>query len=317
MARDPYAVLGVPKSADEAAIRAAYRKLAKQYHPDRNPDNKAAEEKFKAATSAFEIIGDKEKKAKFDRGEIDADGNPRGPFAGAGFGGPRGNHAHQANGGYRQGQSGHGFEDIGDIFSDIFSGMGGFQGGRRGGGQGAAMQGRDVRYRMEVDFLEAAKGVTKRVTMPDGKTLDVTIPEGLRDGQSLRLRGQGEAGFNGGMAGDVYVDVTVRPHRFFEADGDMVRLEVPISLSEAVKGGKITIPTVHGDVSIKVPTGASSGTSLRLKGKGLKNTKTGIVGDQIVRLKIVLPEKPDEALETFIDSWSGDADLNPRGKLKL
>ena len=165
--------------------------------------------------------------------------------------------------------------------------------------------------------VEAARGVTKRVTMPDGKTLDVTIPEGLRDGQALRLRGQGEDGFNGGPSGDVYVDVTIRPHRFFETDGDIIRVEVPVTLREAVMGEKIIIPTVHGDVTIKIPKGASSGTALRLKGKGLKNTKTGIAGDQIAKLKIMLPKKPDSDLEAFIAKWPGDEDLNPRQKLKL
>ncbi|WP_306250959.1 J domain-containing protein [Parvularcula sp. IMCC14364] len=312
MARDPYSVLGVSKSADEKTIRDAYRQLAKKYHPDRNPDNKQAEDKFKAASAAFDIVGDKEKRAKYDRGEIGPDGNPRGPFAGGGGwqGGARGG-PHQANGGYGPGagQGRHqGYDDIGDIFSDIF-------GGGAGRGQGP-MQGRDVRYRMDVEFAEAATGVTKRVTMPDGKTLNVTIPEGLRDGQTLRLRGQGEPGFKGGPAGDVYVEVTVRPHRFFEVEGDNVMLEVPVTLSEAVLGAKIVVPTVHGDVSVGVPRGTSSGASLRLKGKGLKNAKTGNTGDQIVRLKIVLPETTDEEFEQFIASWQGDKDQNPRARMK-
>ena len=321
MARDPYSVLGVSKSADEKAIRDAYRQLAKKYHPDRNPDDKQAEEKFKAASAAFEILGDKSKRAKYDRGEIDADGNPRGPFAGGGGwqGGAR-RGPHQANGGYGPG-AGHGrhqgYDDIGDIFSDMFGGNNPFGnfGGGNGRGQGP-MQGRDVRYRMDVEFAEAATGVTKRVTMPDGKTLNVTIPEGLRDGQTLRLRGQGEPGFKGGAPGDVYVEVTVRPHRFFEVDGDNVTLEVPVTLSEAVLGAKIIVPTVHGDVSVGVPKGTSSGASLRLKGKGLKNSKTGATGDQIVRLKVVLPETPDEEFEQFISNWQGDKDQNPRARMK-
>ena len=273
-----------------------------------------AEEKFKAASAAFDILGDKEKRARFDRGEIDSDGNQRGPFGGGFGGGYAGaGRAHQANGGYgaHPGQGGgHGFEDISDIFGDIFGGGG----GRR---RSAQMQGRDVRYRMDVDFAEAARGVTKRVTMPDGKTLNVTIPEGLRDGQTLRLRGQGEAGYNGGPPGDVYVEVSVKAHRFFDVDGDNVTVELPVTLSEAVLGARIVVPTVHGDVSVTVPKGASSGTSLRLRGKGLKNSKTGNVGDQIVRLKIVLPDSPDEEFEQFIREWQGDKEQNPRARLKL
>ncbi len=308
LARDPYSVLGVGKSADAKAIRAAYRKLAKKHHPDINPGDAAAEEKFKATSAAFDIVGDKEKRAKYDRGEIDANGNQRGgPFAGGAY------QSRQANGGYRGGASGQGFEDIGDIFSEMFGGMGGAGGGRR---QAGPMQGRDARYRMEVDFVEAARGVTKRVTMPDGKTLNVTIPPGLRDGQTLRLRGQGEAGIKGGPPGDVYVEVTLRPHRFFEAESDNVHVEIPVTLSEAVLGAKIIVPTVHGEVSVTVPKGSSSGTSLRLKGKGLKNSKTGSAGDQIVRLKIVLPDTADEEFEQFISNWRGDKNQNPRARMK-
>lgn len=309
MAQDPYQVLGVKRGADAAAIRAAYRKLAKRYHPDRNPGDQKAEDTFKASSAAFEILGDKDKRAKFDRGEIDGDGNAKGPFGGANQqyrqgGGPR---AGQANGGHGPG-GGRGYEDFSDIFSDLFSG---------GGRGGAAMQGRDVRYRMAVDFLEAASGVTKRVTMPDGRTLDLTIPQGLREGQSLRLRGQGEPGVRGGSAGDVYVDITVKPHRFFKAEGDNVLLDVPISLREAVLGSKITIPTVQGEVTINVPKGASSGTALRLKGKGLKNPKTDKTGDQLARLKIVLPEKSNPALEKFMENWQDEASESPRARLKL
>ncbi|GGD09070.1 DnaJ C-terminal domain-containing protein [Aquisalinus flavus] len=319
MAKDPYTVLGVHKSADQDTIRKAYRALAKQHHPDRNPGDNSAEDKFKAASAAFEIIGDKDKRARYDRGEIDADGNER-AFAGRSYGsGPGAGGDGFRAGAYGQpggGQSrtyrstgGGGFEDISDIFSEMFGGA-----AARGS---ASQQGRDVRYRMEVDFLEAARGNRKRVTMPDGRTLDINIPEGLRDGQSLRLRGQGEPGMNGGEPGDVYVDISVKPHRFFRLEGDTVTLEVPVTLSEAVLGGKITIPTVHGEVSIAVPRGASSGTALRLRGKGLKNAKTGTHGDQIARLRIVLPDKPDEALEEFARTWDGDREDDPRSRLKL
>ncbi len=303
MATDPYQVLGVKRGASAEEIRKAYRTLAKKYHPDRNPGNKAAEEKFKTASGAFDILGDASKKAKFDRGELDADGNERQGFGGGYPGGPQGA---QRNG--RGGQQG--FEDISDIFSDLFGGGGAR---RRGGG---AMRGGDVRYRLEVSFLEAARGVKKRVTMPDGRTLDLTVPAGLRSGQSLRLRGQGDAGVNGGPPGDVYVEVQVSQHKYFKTDGTTVTVEVPITLSEAVLGKRINVPTVHGDVAVKIPKGASSGMSLRLKGKGLKETKSGAVGDQIVKLKIVLPEKIDSALEAFIAKWDGDETQKPRKSLK-
>ncbi|MGV6800750.1 MAG: DnaJ C-terminal domain-containing protein [bacterium] len=307
MALDPYQVLGVSKNADAAAIRKAYRTLAKKYHPDRNPEDKKAEEKFKEASAAFDILGDETKKAQFDRGEIDADGNQRAPFGGGNpFQG-----AYQANRGRHQANGN--FEDIGDIFSDLFGGArqtGGFRQANH------AMKGRDLKYRMEVSFLDAAKGVTKRVTMADGKTLDVKIAEGLRDGQTLRLRGQGGEGIGGGPNGDVYVDITVTPHRFFKLENDTIYLDVPITLSEAVKGEKIKIPTIHGDVAVKIPKGASSGTSLRLKNKGIRNPKTGKNGDQIAKLNIILPKKPDVELEKFIENWQRDKNLNPRAKLK-
>ncbi len=306
---DPYQILGVNRGTSAEDIRAAYRKLAKQFHPDRNPGNKAAEDKFKAASSAFDIIGDPKKKARFDRGEIDGDGNERAGFGGAnghpGFGGGRQRPRTGPNGGPNGGQ---GFEDISDIFSDLFGGA-----RKRGGG---AMRGGDVRYRLEVDFLEAARGVKKRVTMPDGRTLDMTVPAGLRDGQSLRLRGQGDPGTYGGPPGDVYVEVHVRAHRYFKTDGTTVKVEVPVTLSEAVLGKKITVPTIHGEVTVKIPKGASSGTALRLKGKGLIDAKTGVTGDQITRIRIVLPEKGDQALEQLIEKWAGDKDHSPRRSMR-
>jgi len=298
LARNPYIVLGLSPSASDADIRAAFRKLAKQYHPDRNPDDKKAEDKFKEVSAAFDIIGDSEQRKRYDRGEIDDEGRERAhPFsqwtqrdhaAGAG--------AHGGPGGPGAGAS---FDDLGDIFSDLFGGA------RRGG---RPQRGRDLRYRLEVDFLDAANGVKKRVTMPDGRTLDIAIPAGLEDGQSLRLRGQGERGPGG--AGDVYVDVKVRPHEIFQRKGDDIHIEAPITLKEAVLGGKITVPTVAGDVSVSVPKNSSSGAMLRLRGRGLPKARSvgkgaSAAGDQYVRLKIVLPEGGDKELEAFVRSWSG------------
>ncbi|MEL7489096.1 MAG: DnaJ C-terminal domain-containing protein [Pseudomonadota bacterium] len=300
MAKNPYSVLGLTASASDSEIRAAFRKLAKQYHPDRNPDDKAAEEKFKEISAAFDIVGDADKRKRFDRGEIDAEGRERG-FAGGGYGGARpggfGGGAYGSAGGPGAGAS---FEDLGDIFSDLF-------GGRRAN----AMRGRDLRYRLEVDFLDAALGAKKRVTMPDGRNLDLTVPAGLEDGQTLRLRGQGEPGHGGAPAGDVYVEVKVKPHRQFERKGDDIHVEAPIGLAEAVLGGKVTVPTISGDVSVTAPKNASSGTVLRLKGRGIKKS-AGVAGDQYVKLKIVLPEGGDKELEAFVRRWKPDAAAKSR-----
>lgn len=302
MAKNPYQVLGVTPSASDSEIRAAFRKLAKQYHPDRNPDDKAAEEKFKEVSAAFDILGDTEQRKKFDNGDIDADGRERGFRYGPGSRPGADGFGHAGGPG-----AGASFDDLGDIFADLFGG-----GRGRGAGSGA-MRGRDLRYRLEVDLLEAINGATKRVTMPDGRTLDLTIPAGLVDGQTLRLRGQGERGPTGGPAGDVYVEVKVKPHAIFERRGADIHIEAPITLKEAVLGGKITVPTVAGDVSVTVPRSSSSGAVLRLKGRGAPKGK-GVRGDQYVKLKIVLPEGGDEELEEFVKTWSGGERAAPRRK---
>lgn len=293
MARNPYQVLGLTSGASDQDIRAAFRKLAKQYHPDRNPGDNKAEEKFKDVSAAFDILGDAEKRKKFDRGEIDADGRERAysPFGGAAGGAAGGygrGHPHSGAGGPGAGAS---FDDLGDIFADLF-------GARRSG----AVRGRDLRYRLEVSFLDAARGATKRVTMPDGRALDLTIPAGLEDGQTLRLKGQGEAGDGGGPAGDVYVEVTVQDDPAYERKGPDIYTDVAIPLDTAVLGGKITAPTISGNVTMTVPAWSNSGAVLRLKGRGLKG-EGGKQGDQYVRLKIVLPEGGDEALEEFMRGW--------------
>ncbi|MEM8772629.1 MAG: DnaJ C-terminal domain-containing protein [Pseudomonadota bacterium] len=301
MARNPYAVLGLAPTASDADIRAAFRKLAKQYHPDRNPDDKKAEEKFKEVSAAFDVIGDADRRKKFDRGEIDEEGRERAhPYGqwGGGAGSAGGYARGRPGGGFDTGGPGSGasFEDLSDIFSDLF----GARGGRNGGARPA--RGRDMRYRLEVDFLDAVRGAKKRVTMPDGRTLDLAIPAGLEDGQSLRLKGQGEKGPGG--AGDVYVDVRIRPDKVFERRGDDIHAEVSISLKEAVLGGKIKAPTIDGDVTLTVPKYSNSGTVLRLRGRGVARGKSP-AGDQYVRLKIVLPEGGDKELEEFVKHWKG------------
>jgi len=296
MAEDPYKVLGVQRDASDDDIRSAYRKLAKELHPDLNPANRAsAEERFKKVSAAYEIVGDATKRGQYDRGEIDANGEQRRTYQRAHSGGSRG-------GGARPG------EEFG--FSDIFSDL--FGAGRRGEGASSfGMRGRDVRYTLEVDFLESATGAKKRVTMPDGGVLDITVPEGVADGQTLRLKGQGAAGPRGGEAGDALVEIKVRQHALFKRSGDDIVLELPISIDEAVLGAKIEVQTISGRVQLTVPKGTSSGRVFRLKGKGVRNTTTGNTGDQLVTVRIVLPETIDNELSYFMSEWRQKHSYNP------
>lgn len=291
MADDPYQVLGLSKGASEDDIRRAYLKLVKELHPDVNP-SKSAEERFKKVTAAHELLGDPEQRARFDRGEIDAAGEPRqygytrqrGPGAGTRASGPV-------------------FEEFGDIFSDIFGGGGGRTRGAAGSGGGFASRGNDLRYTLDVDFVEAAQGTKKRVTLPSGGQLDIAVPEGVADGQVLRLRGKGEQGFGGGTPGDALVEIQVRPHATFKRSGDDVMVEVPITIDEAILGGKIEVTTLTGRVQLTIPKGSSSGRVLRLKGKGITNGGTKNTGDQLVTLRIVVPDEIDDELSYFISEW--------------
>ncbi len=302
MAEDPYKVLGVPRDAPDEEIRRVYRKLAKQLHPDLNPSNRAAsEERFKKVSSAYDIVGDPVKRKQYDRGEIDANGEPRRGYqrAQAGGAGPFGGRA----GGARHGEE-FGF---GDIFSDLF-------GGARAGGWGEAdaTRGRDVRYTLEIDFLEAATGAKKRVTMPDGGVLDLTVPQGVSDGQVLRLKGKGSPGVRGSEAGDALVEIKVRPHPQFSRAGDDVALELPITIDEAVLGAKVEVPTVSGRVQLTIPKGTGSGRVFRLKGKGVHNSTTGSTGDQLVTVRIVLPQTIDDELAYFMSEWRQSHRYDPR-----
>ena len=296
MAEDPYVVLGVPRSASEDDIRRAYRKLAKELHPDLNPKNPAAaEERFKKISAAYEIIGDAEKRKQYDRGEIDASGEPRrgfqraysgtGPFSGrTGTGGTR--------------PPGDDFS-FGDIFSDLFGSMR----GRGEAGSPFGMRGRDVRYSLELDFLEAAAGTRKRVTMPDAGVLDINVPAGVADGQVLRLKGKGAPGIRGAEPGDALVEIKLRPHANFKRTDDDITIEVPITIDEAVLGAKIEVPTITGRVQLTLPKGTNSGRIFRLKGKGIHNATTGHTGDQLVTVRIVLPETIDDKLAYFLSEW--------------
>lgn len=285
MADDPYAVLGLSRTATDDDIRRAFRRLAKELHPDVNPTNAEAVERFKRVSAAYELLGDPARRQAYDRGEIDAAGEPRRTYQHAG-GRP----------GATPGGPDFGF---GDIFSDLFG-----QRGPRGPGAGFSLRGQDMRYTLDVDFLEAVLGARKRVTMPEGGgQLDLAVPEGVTDGQVLRLKGKGGPGIRGGEAGDALVEVRVRPHPHFKRQGDDLLLEVPITLDEAVLGGKIEVPTASARVSLTLPKGTSSGRAFRLKGKGARNPATGAYGDQIVTVRITLPDTIDDSLAYFLAEW--------------
>jgi len=291
LAADPYTVLGVKKGASQDDIQKAYRRLAKKLHPDLNPGNKKAEEQFKDVSAAYDLLGDTEKRARFDRGEIDASGAER----------PR----HRYYRDFSEANpytSDAGFEDFADA-EDILSQIFGGRAGRAGRGN-LRMRGSDVHYRLSLDFIDAVNGGKQHITLPDGSVLDVDIPPGIRDGQILRLRGKGQPGIGGGSPGDALVEIEVRPHRIFTRKGDDIHVEVPISLSEAVLGGKIKVPTPSGPVTMTVPKWSNTGTVLRLKGKGVPRAGGGH-GDEFVALKIMLPEKPDPELEKFVAQWRG------------
>jgi len=301
--RDPYEVLGVAKTTAQADIKKAYRKLAKELHPDKNAGNAKIAERFKEVSAAYTIVGDEAQRARFDKGEIDANGAERAQGFGGYRPGPNG-----PWGGARRGPGGP-FEDAGgteDIFSDLF---GGFRRGRAGGAGGGfrPARGEDRKYALKVGFLDAARGTKRRITLPDGKSLDVNIPAGIQSGQQIRLKGQGDAGPQ--AAGDAMIEVDVEPHPFFSRDGNDVRVELPISLREAVLGGRIVAPTIDGMVNVSVPKGASSGATLRLKGKGIKGRGEAPAGDLYVKLKVMLPATPDAALDALAATWPEDDSL--------
>lgn len=295
MADDPYAILGVPKSASDEDIRRAFRKLAKELHPDLN--RSGTDDRFKKVSSAYEILGDPEKRRAFDRGEIDARGEPR-----------RDGFRHYARG--ARAGAGAGFEDFGfaDVFSDVFGG------GRAGGRGGFSVKGHDLRYTLDIEFIEAAHGATKRVTLPGGGTLDLNVPPGVTDGQVLRLKGKGSRGLGGAEPGDALVEIHVRPHAMFKRVDDDILLEIPITIDEAVLGAKVEVPTLSGRVQLTIPKGTSSGRTFRLKGKGIKTPVRILPGDQLVTVRVVLPETIDDSLAYFFTEWRQKNSYDPGRK---
>jgi len=299
MPPDPYTTLDVARDANPEQIRSAYRKLAKKHHPDLNPGNAAAEERFKAVNTANELLSDPEKRARFDRGEIDAAGEPTAPEP------PRyRRYADAAEGARYRTAPGEEFE-FGDIFGDFLN----------RGGEGLRMRGADARYALAVAFLDTVTGAPRTLTLPDGRTLDVRIPAGIENGQTLRLKGQGGPGMNGGPPGDALIEIHTEPHPFFIREGNDIHLELPVTLKEAVLGARIKVPTPTGEVSMTVPKRSDTGTRLRLRGRGIPAHAGQPAGDQYVILQVTLAGV-DEAFEAFLRDWNPVEPGNPRRKME-
>jgi DnaJ-class molecular chaperone len=303
---DPYKTLGVPKGASQDDIRHAYRKLAKKHHPDLNPGNAKAEDVFKGVTAANDLLSDPERRARFDRGEIDASDQEQAP---------RSSYRDYAEGDAGQRYSRGGEESEGwstDDFADIF---GSAFGGGRGRASDRPRRGQDEHYALTAQFLDAINGATQRLTLPDGRTLNAKIPPATADGQVLRLRGQGGPGWNGGAPGDALIEIHVAPHRFFTRDGQDIRMELPVTVSEAVLGGPIEAPTPSGAVRVRIPPGSDSGSELRLRGRGVAAQNGTAAGDLYATLRVVIGA-PDDALKTFLEAWTPEHSVNPRQSME-
>lgn len=314
--RDPYDVLGVSRKASDAEIKKAFRALAKKHHPDTHANDPKAVKKFQEISGAYELLGDKEKRAQFDRGEIDANGQPKGfdqgfrpggPFGG-GFEGMRGRAGRGGPQGFDFQWSGGEGGNAEDIFAEILGGLGG--GNRRRNQR----KGADIRLQTTVSLQESATGGVRRVIAGDGRELEVRIPPGVKEGQQIRLRGQGAPGERGGPAGDALIEIAIAPHPLFERDGRDLRMDLPVSLKEAVLGAKVPVPTLTGPIAVTVPAHSNSGRVLRLKGKGLPGSGGEPPGDLYAKLVIALPDSPDAKLDAFVASW--DQAYDPRSRLK-
>jgi DnaJ-class molecular chaperone len=294
--KDPYDVLGVARSASLEDIRKAYRGLAKKLHPDLNPGNREAEERFKEVAGAYDILSDKDKRRRYDDGEIDATGaeRPRQRFYK--------DYASQSDSPYANSAGFADFAESDDILAEFL---------KQQAHARANTRGLDLSYRLSVGFLDAVNGATVRLNLPEGGTLDVKIPPGMADGQVLRLRGKGGAGRGHGEAGDALVEISIEPHRFFTRQGDDIHVQIPATVTEAVLGGRINVPTATGPVTMTVPKNSNTGTVLRLKGKGVPRPGGGS-GDQFVKLEVMLPPRPDTALEAFLSSWEAGKLYDPR-----
>jgi len=298
---DPYEILGVARSAIAEEIQKAYRRLAKKLHPDLNPGDRKSEERFKEVSAAYALLSDPEKRRQFDSGEIDASGAERPreryyrDFAAEGAAG----HPYENRSGYAD------FTEGDDIFSELL---------RRHAQEARRARGRDLLYRLSVEFLDAVNGATKRLSLPEGGSLELAIPPGVQDGQVLRLRGKGAPSPGEGEPGDALVEILINPHRFFTRQGDDIHLDLPVTLAEAVLGGQVRAPTPTGSVVLTVPKGSNTGAVLRLKGKGVP--RSGGRGDEFVRLKVMLPIEPDPELEAFLANWAPGPDYDPRRDLQ-
>jgi len=300
---NPYETLGVKQKATDHEIREAFKKLAKKHHPDLHPDDKQAEAKFKQISGAYDLLKDKDKRRRFDAGEIDATGAEKQQQFYRDYAGPGSPGSHARQDGFA------GNEDLEDFFARAF-------GGGRGGRQaGMKARGQDVSYTLRVSFMDAARGAVNTLQLPDGKTLKVTIPEGAEDRQTLRLKGQGGPGFGGGPAGDAFIELHIEPDAHFVRKDDNIHLEVPVTLKEAVLGAKIEVPTLTGPVSLTVPKGSNTGAKLRLKDRGIRNRKTGVKGHLYVTLKVVLPQEEEPELSAFLEGWTPRHAQNPRKEI--
>ncbi|MCA0908318.1 J domain-containing protein [Ruegeria marisrubri] len=306
MSDDPYTVLGVSKDASTAEIKKAYRRIAKDCHPDLKPGDDAAEAKFKAAAAAYDLLKDPETRARFDNGEIDASGQER----------PQQqyyrDYAEAAGNPYRGRQADP--DDMSDIFAEFMRGRGGF-GGQRGHQFHAP--GHNLNYSLQISFLDSVFGASQKLTLPDGDRIEVKIPAGITDGQTIRLRGKGAPGYGEGPPGDALVTVSVAKHPVFERQGDDIHITLPITIDEAILGGKVPAPTIDGGVNVNVPAGTSSGKTLRLRGKGVKKRGSSARGDQLIELTIATPDKIDDELKQFMETWRQKHRYDPRKGMQL